>query len=111
MSRNIIGDMKNNNAAETEKILLDSNLINESKKEFELNDEALFDSLMEKIGNDGKFQNRFDFLYNFVLVTFATMPYLNIVLAMTIPDHWCHVPGREYTNYTKEEWKEINIPR
>lgn len=74
------------------------------------NKEALFDNLMEEIGNHGKFQTRFNFLYNFVLVTFATMPYLNIVLAMTVPEHWCHVPGRDATNFTVEEWKELTLP-
>ncbi|XP_049957869.1 solute carrier family 22 member 7-like [Schistocerca serialis cubense] len=32
-------------------------------------------------------------------------------IAMQTPDHWCHVPGREYTNFSREEWKNITIPK
>ncbi|XP_049809006.1 solute carrier family 22 member 7-like, partial [Schistocerca nitens] len=31
--------------------------------------------------------------------------------AMQTPDHWCHVPGRERTNLSLEEWKNFTIPR
>ena len=74
-------------------------------------DNYQFDHLMEEIGNDGKFQKRFNFLYNFIIVIFLTMPYLNIILAMTIPEHFCQVPGMEATNHTLEEWKEIWLPK
>ncbi|XP_026477381.1 carcinine transporter-like [Ctenocephalides felis] len=29
---------------------------------------------------------------------------------MSIPDHWCYVPGRENTNFTLQEWKNITLP-
>ncbi|KAL0271477.1 UNVERIFIED_CONTAM: hypothetical protein PYX00_008558 [Menopon gallinae] len=82
-----------------------------AKKFANAEEEELFDSLIEKIGNDGKFQRRFDILYNFILVMCVSMPYLNIILIMTIPDHWCYLPGREMTNLTVEQWKEEHIPR
>lgn len=92
-----------------------SNEIPEGEKELFEDDnkgeDALFDNLMMEIGNDGKFQKRFNFIYNFVFVILLTMPYLNIILIMTIPDHWCHVPGRETTNYTVDEWKEKWLPK
>lgn len=74
-------------------------------------EESIFDDIMESIGNGGKFQKRFNIIFNFVLVFFASMPYMNVIYAIVVPDHWCHVPGREFTNYTVEEWKEITIPR
>ncbi|KAK6631354.1 hypothetical protein RUM44_005880 [Polyplax serrata] len=74
-------------------------------------DDSLFDQLMEAIGNGGRFQKRFNFLYNFLLVILLTMPYLNIILVMTIPDHWCHIPGLETTNYTLDEWKDKWLPK
>lgn len=95
-----------------EKALQDE--VSEKKEPFaetEEQEEALFDSLIVQIGSDGKFQKRFNFIYNFLFVVILTMPYLNIILAMTIPDHWCHVPGRETTNYTLEEWKEKWLPK
>ncbi|XP_049779727.1 solute carrier family 22 member 7-like [Schistocerca cancellata] len=30
---------------------------------------------------------------------------------MQTPDHWCHVPGREFTNLTLDEWKSATIPK
>lgn len=77
----------------------------------EIDDDGLFDSLVEKIGNNGKFQKRFNILFNFLLLIFVTMPCFNIIIAMTIPDHSCHVPGRESSNYTEEEWKRLTIPK
>lgn len=88
-----------------------TNLKEEEAEKNKENDEALFDSLIEKIGNNGKFQNRMNYLYNLVFVMLITMPFCNIILAMTVPDHWCYVPGREYTNYTLEEWKEKWSPK
>ena len=34
----------------------------------------------------------------------------SIVFQTVVPDHWCHVPGREDTNFTVKEWKSITIP-
>jgi hypothetical protein len=71
----------------------------------------LFNDLMDYIGTEGKFQSRFNYLYNMTLMVLVAMPALNIVLALTSPDHWCHVPGRNATNYTTSEWKELTIPK
>jgi hypothetical protein len=77
----------------------------------EIDTDALFDGLMNNVGLNGKYQSRFNFVFNFVFVIFLAMPYLNLVLAMTIPEHWCHVPGRNETALTEEEWKQLTIPR
>lgn len=39
------------------------------------------------------------------------MIYMNIILALNIPDHWCNVPGRERTNFTLHEWMDLTLPR
>ncbi|KAL5284853.1 hypothetical protein ACFFRR_006894 [Megaselia abdita] len=41
---------------------------------------------------------------------FGGMIYMNIILALNVPDHWCVVPGRNNTNFTLEEWKNITLP-
>jgi hypothetical protein len=74
-------------------------------------DGDLFNDLMDHVGTEGKFQSRFNYLYNMALVVLVAMPALNIILALTSPDHWCHVPGRNTTNLTSPEWKELTIPR
>ncbi|KAF2886262.1 hypothetical protein ILUMI_19911, partial [Ignelater luminosus] len=70
-----------------------------------------FDDVLDLVGNDGPFQKRFNIVFNFFLVMCATMPYFNLVIALSIPDHWCNVPGRESTNYTIDEWKTLTIPK
>lgn len=73
-------------------------------------DEA-FDKIMETVGSNGPFQKRFNYIFNIGLVFFASMVYNNMIFILGTPDHWCHVPGREFTNYTLEEWKNITLPR
>lgn len=75
-----------------------------------ISENGAFDAVMEKVGTTGSFQTKFNYIFNFLLVTATSMPYLNIILILAIPDHWCHVPGRENTNYTTEEWKNLTIP-
>ncbi|XP_063703892.1 organic cation transporter 1-like [Culicoides brevitarsis] len=70
----------------------------------------IFDRVMELVGNDGKFQTRFNCLFSFFISMFVAMNYMNIVMVMNEPDHWCHVPGREETNYSIEEWRERVLP-
>lgn len=75
------------------------------------NQKKSFSDLLDDIGRNGLYQKRFNVLFNFVLVFFVAMPYMNIILALFVPDHWCIVPGREFTNYSFQEWKEITIPK
>jgi len=77
----------------------------------EMDNDALFEGLMNHIGSNGKYQSRFNYVFNLIFIIFLAMPYLNLVLAMTIPEHWCHVPGRNEANMTEDEWKQLTIPR
>nr|CAD7265567.1 unnamed protein product [Timema shepardi] len=74
-------------------------------------EDAMFETLFTQIGSRGKFQKRFNYLYNMLFVMLVSMPYYNIVMALAVPDHWCHLPGRNGTNYTLDQWKEITLPR
>lgn len=73
--------------------------------------DAVFDKILEIVGDDGKFQNRFNYIFNVGLSMCSAMVYMNIVLALSIPTHWCHVPGIENTNSTLDEWRQITLPR
>lgn len=73
--------------------------------------EQIFDNILIHIGNNGPFQKKFNFIFNFAMCFLASMPYLNFIISLTIPNHWCAVPGREKTNYTLEEWKLLTIPK
>lgn len=70
-----------------------------------------FVQIMEKVGLNGRFQFIYNALFVVCLSYFGGMIYMNIILALNVPDHWCEVPGRNNTNFTLEEWKSITLPR
>lgn len=70
-----------------------------------------FDRILEIIGNDGPYQRRFNLVFGYLLLIAVYMPSLNIIMALAAPEHWCYIPGREGTNYTLDEWKEMKIPK
>jgi hypothetical protein len=74
-------------------------------------EEDIFEALMGHIGMDGKFQSLFNLVFNTAFGLTATMCVSNIVLALAKPNHWCHVPGRNETNYTAAEWRSLTVPR
>ncbi|XP_049861887.1 solute carrier family 22 member 7-like [Schistocerca gregaria] len=70
-----------------------------------------FEDILEFLGSRGKFQTRLNIIFN------CFGPFVNLLsvyafhLAMQTPDHWCYVPGKENTNFTVDEWKNITIPK
>lgn len=74
-------------------------------------EDAVFDQLLDTVGSHGRFQKRFNYIFNFGFTIFTSMVYMNILLVRNDPDHWCHVPGRNETNFTLDEWKQITLPR
>lgn len=76
-----------------------------------MSQDAAFDEVMEIVGNSGPFQNRFNTLYNGLMVIFGAMLARSFLISMNAPDHWCFVAGRENTNFTIDEWKNLTLPR
>ncbi|KAJ9573947.1 hypothetical protein L9F63_008689, partial [Diploptera punctata] len=76
----------------------------------ERNEPDEFEMVMERVGMKGKFQLRFNLIYNMLFPMLFALPCFNILLAISVPQHWCHVPGREDTNFTLEQWKQRTIP-
>lgn len=72
--------------------------------------DAVFDRIMESVGDNGPFQKRFNLIFNIGLVLCASMAYMNVILALSVPDHECHVPGRRITNFSVVEWKNLTLP-
>ncbi|XP_071441642.1 solute carrier family 22 member 7-like [Hetaerina americana] len=70
-----------------------------------------FDILLEAVGSHGKFQTRFNAIFNFGLSVIVSMSSLNYVMAMTVPEHWCYVPGALESNISGDRWKELTLPR
>ncbi|XP_064552839.1 carcinine transporter [Drosophila montana] len=77
--------------------------------ESELNDP--FQALMEKAGNHGRYQTLYNYVFVAGLAFAGAMIYMNIILALNIPEHWCTVPGRELTNYTLDQWRDLTLPK
>ncbi|KAH8330354.1 hypothetical protein KR067_001600 [Drosophila pandora] len=77
--------------------------------ESEFNDP--FQQLMEKAGNHGRYQTLYNYVFVGGLAFCGAMIYMNIILALNIPDHWCTVAGRENTNFSLEEWRDITLPK
>lgn len=75
------------------------------------NSDSVFERVLHSVGDDGKFQKRSNLIFNFLLAAMATMSYMNLILAATVPDHWCQVPGREEGNFSMDEWKLLTLPR
>ncbi|KAJ9591257.1 hypothetical protein L9F63_002208 [Diploptera punctata] len=73
--------------------------------------EEQLNELLEHIGMEGKFQKIFNIQYNLFLMLLVAMASINIVLALSTPEHWCLVPGRNRTNFTELQWKHFTIPR
>lgn len=68
-----------------------------------------FDDILDVIGSQGKFQKFL--LYAVVCPITAIQPFLtlNAIFMLFVPDHWCHVPGRD-NDTTLEHWKILTIP-
>jgi hypothetical protein len=72
---------------------------------------ALMDELIQEADAVGNFQKLFNSLFNFCAVVVGVTSVYTLVLAMKVPDHWCHVPGRASTNFSLSEWKNLTLPR
>lgn len=69
-----------------------------------------FIQIMEKVGTNGRFQLIYNALFVTCLSIFGNCLYMNIILALNVPEHWCIVPGGNNTNVTHDEWKAITLP-
>lgn len=74
-------------------------------------DDTFEEIMARRVGNEGRFQTRYNLIFNSGMMIFASLIYYNIIMAMNTPDHWCHVPGRELTNLTIDQWRDTKLPR
>ncbi|KAM7359500.1 organic cation/carnitine transporter 2-like [Cochliomyia hominivorax] len=81
----------------------------ESLELVDLNNDP-FQRIMAKAGSHGRFQLIYNLVFIMGLSVMGAMIYMNIVLVLYIPDHWCYVPGREKTNLTISQWRNLTLP-
>ncbi|XP_049955706.1 solute carrier family 22 member 7-like isoform X1 [Schistocerca serialis cubense] len=70
-----------------------------------------FEDIIDQIGGNGKFQQQHNIIFICLSSIFMAMVIYSKMLAITIPDHWCYVPGREEANVSTDIWKNMTIPR
>jgi hypothetical protein len=74
--------------------------------------DVAFEAVLEQVGNDGKFQKRFNYIFNVIAIVCASMSFTNLILAMNAPSHNCRVPGMERYNISDPIlWRNITLPR
>ncbi|XP_018027112.2 organic cation transporter 1-like [Hyalella azteca] len=69
-----------------------------------------FDTILESIGSYGPYQHRMMF---FVVSMTSLIIGLQVsikIFITIVPDHWCHVEGRESSSMSVDEWKNFTIP-
>lgn len=69
-----------------------------------------YDRALSEIGNENKYQNRYDFIYHIAFVVIWMVAYVNIILALAITPHECKIPEKPQ-NISEIDWKIRNIPR
>lgn len=70
-----------------------------------------FQQILAKAGNNGRFQLIHNTIFVMSLSIMGSMIYMNIILALSVPEHWCTVQGRQNTNFTLNEWQELTLPK
>ncbi|XP_076049091.1 carcinine transporter-like [Oratosquilla oratoria] len=69
-----------------------------------------FDDILNEIGGYGRYQ-KWKVGIALLPVAFFTALQTNLkVFQMVVPPYWCHVPGRESTDLTLDQWKNLTLP-
>ncbi|CAG7726486.1 unnamed protein product [Allacma fusca] len=68
-----------------------------------------FDDILEMVGSEGKYQKLI--LYGVVTPITMAFPFLVLqwIFMLSIPDHWCHVPGKP-DDTSLFDWKNQTLP-
>ena len=69
-----------------------------------------FEKLLGAVKADGAYQWRLILVFMIPMAFTYSIAQRNGIILMSIPNHVCHVPGREFTNYNQEEWHNLTIP-
>ncbi|CAL8092584.1 unnamed protein product [Orchesella dallaii] len=68
-----------------------------------------FEEILEVVGSQGRFQKILLYAVLCPIVTVSPFLVLNTVFMWDVPDHSCHVPGRD-PDMSIEEWKNLTLP-
>ncbi|XP_076049086.1 organic cation transporter 1-like [Oratosquilla oratoria] len=69
-----------------------------------------FDDILNEVGGFGRYQ-KWKIVIALLPIAFYTGLQNNLkVFQMVVPPYWCHVPGRESTDLTVDQWKNLTLP-
>ncbi|XP_028159783.1 solute carrier family 22 member 7 isoform X1 [Ostrinia furnacalis] len=71
--------------------------------------DSVYERALNEVGQNGKFQIRFDIVYNLVFTALWATAYNSILLALVIIPHSCELPNRP-ENVSALDWKSKYIP-
>lgn len=72
--------------------------------------DSVFDQALYEIGDEGKYQKRFDIKYNVFIIFLWSMVYMNIVVSLAITPYTCKYPEKP-ANISDFVWKTKFIPQ
>ncbi|XP_076064254.1 organic cation transporter 1-like isoform X2 [Oratosquilla oratoria] len=70
-----------------------------------------FEDIINKVGNYGVYQKRKTWGLIFPISFYLSLQLSIVIFEVAVPTYWCHVPGREKTNLTSDQWKRATLPR
>lgn len=69
-----------------------------------------FDDILQTVGSFGKYQ-KLRIAVLFVPISFFFgFTSTSAMFELVVLPHWCHVPGRENTSLSPEEWRNLTVP-
>ncbi|XP_076064252.1 organic cation transporter 1-like [Oratosquilla oratoria] len=69
-----------------------------------------FEDILKKSGGYGRYQKRILFQIMVPAIFYSSLQANLIVFQTVVPPYWCDVPGRDKTDYTMEQWKNLTLP-
>ena len=72
-------------------------------------EDKAFEKILESVGDKGRYQKYLLWLFVVPLNLIIPWTVLVQVFQASVPDHWCHVPGKP-ENMSLEIWKNKTIP-
>ena len=69
-----------------------------------MEDSSVFEKILKGVKEDGVYQWKLILLFMVPLSFTYSIAERSSIIVVSTQDHVCHVPGREFTNLTLDEW-------
>ncbi|CAK1545307.1 unnamed protein product [Leptosia nina] len=72
--------------------------------------DSVYDRALHEIGDEGRYQKKFDIKYNILLIFLWSMVYMNLIVSLAITPYTCKVPDKSNDSVSEFDWKARYIP-